>query len=97
MARGSAGAFAYEFLRFGMKQAWACLFGGVMIVLMLGTHLIYPRNAPLARYDFLFLAALATQALLLRFRLETWEEAKVIFLYHVIGTVMELFKTLVGS
>ncbi|HVJ55918.1 MAG TPA: DUF817 domain-containing protein [Aliidongia sp.] len=97
MARRPASAFLYEFLRFGVKQGWACLFGGIMVALMLGTHLLYPRAAPLARYDFLFLAALSAQALLLRFGLETWEEAKIIFLYHVIGTAMEIFKTSVGS
>lgn len=97
MARRPATAALYEFLRFGIKQGWACLFGGLMVALMIGTHLWYPPNAALARYDFLFLAALAIQALLLAFRLETMEEAKVILVYHVVGTVMEIFKTSVGS
>jgi uncharacterized membrane protein YoaT (DUF817 family) len=97
MAERKSSAAFYEFLRFGMKQAWACLFGGIMIGLMIATHLFYPENAPLHRYDFLFLAALATQIALLTFRLETFEEAKVIFIYHVVGTVMEIFKTSVGS
>lgn len=88
---------AYEFLRFGVKQAWACLFGGLMVALIIGTYLWYPRDAPLARYDFLFLAALAIQAGMLAFRLETFEEAKVILLFHIVGTVMEIFKTSVGS
>lgn len=34
---------------------------------------------------------------MLVFRLETWEEAKVIFIFHVVGTIMEIFKTHVGS
>jgi uncharacterized membrane protein YoaT (DUF817 family) len=97
MAARPITAVAYEFLRFGMKQAWACLFGGMMIALMVGTHFWYPSDFPVARYDFLFLAALVLQALLLIFRLETFEEAKVIIAYHVIGTVMEIFKTGVGS
>lgn len=87
----------FEFLAFGVKQAWACLFGAVMLALLLGTHVFYPEGAPLARYDALFLAALALQAVLLLTRLETWEEARVIFAFHVVGTVMELFKTSVGS
>ena len=90
-------AFFYEFLRFGIKQAWACLFGAMMVALIVGTHLWYPRGAALARYDFLFLAALAIQAGMLAFRLETLEEAKVILLFHVVGTIMEIFKTGVGS
>lgn len=97
MAQRPVTAALHEFLRFGMKQAWACLFGGLMVALMIGTHLWYPASAPLARYDFLFLAALAIQALLLAFRLETFEEAKIIFVYHVVGTIMEIFKTSVGS
>jgi uncharacterized membrane protein YoaT (DUF817 family) len=97
MARRPVTAFAYEFLRFGIKQGWACLFGGIMVALMVGTRLFYPETAPLARYDFLFLAALLVQVLLLRFRLETWEEARIILAYHVIGTGMEVFKTSVGS
>jgi uncharacterized membrane protein YoaT (DUF817 family) len=97
MAATPLGAGLYEFLRFGMKQAWACLFGAAMIALIVGTWLWYPAGAPLARYDFLFLAALAVQAGLLIFRLETVEEAKIILVYHIVGTVMEIFKTSVGS
>ena len=90
-------AFLYEFARFGVKQAWACLFGGIMVGLLIATYLVYPRDAALSRYDFLFLAALAVQAGMLAFRLETIEEAKVILLFHVVGTAMEVFKTAVGS
>lgn len=97
MARRPATAAFYEFLRFGIKQAWACLFGGLMVALLIATHFWYPRGAALARYDFLFLAAIAMQMSLLAFRLETFEEAKIIFTYHVVGTIMEIFKTSVGS
>ena len=90
-------AFLYEFLRFGVKQAWACLFGGVMVGLIIATYFVYPRHAFLARYDFLFLAALAVQAAMLYFRLETLDEAKVILVFHIVGTAMEVFKTAVGS
>ncbi|WP_416463871.1 DUF817 domain-containing protein [Sphingomonas sp. VDB2] len=90
-------AWAFEFLLFGFKQGWACLFGGLMLTLLLATHLFYPSEAPLHRYDFLTLAALSIQAAMLGFRLESWSEAKVIFAFHLIGTVMELFKTHTGS
>jgi hypothetical protein len=30
-------AWLYEFLLFGFKQGWACLFGGLMLALLLGT------------------------------------------------------------
>jgi len=87
----------YEFLLFGFKQGWACLFGGLLLALLLGTHLFYPDTAPLHRYDFLTLAAIGIQGAMLAFRLETWREARVILIFHVVGTVMELFKTQAGS
>lgn len=90
-------AWLYEFLLFGFKQGWACLFGGLMLALLLATHLYYPAGAPLARYDFLTLAALAIQLGMLALRLETLDEAKVILAFHLVGTVMELFKTHFGS
>ncbi|MXO57025.1 DUF817 family protein [Altererythrobacter gangjinensis] len=90
-------AYFYEFLLFGFKQAWACLFGGLLLFLLLATHFFYPDNAPLHRYDFLTLAAIAIQMALLALRLETLREAAVILMFHVVGTVMELFKTAAGS
>jgi uncharacterized membrane protein YoaT (DUF817 family) len=89
--------FLYEFVRFGLKQGWACLFGGAMVGLLIATSLGYPKSAALSRYDFLFLAALVIQTAMLAFRLETFEEARVILLFHVVGTAMEVVKTAVGS
>ena len=90
-------SWLFEFLLFGFKQGWACLFGALMLALLLGTHFFYPAHAPLARNDFLTLAAIAIQAGMLVFRLESWDEAKVILAFHVTGTVMEQFKTQAGS
>lgn len=95
--RGPLSQFAFEFVSFGVKQAWACLFGGLMLALLVGSFLFYPSDAPLARYDFITLAALALQAGMLATKLETWEEARVIFAFHVVGTIMEIFKTGAGS
>jgi uncharacterized membrane protein YoaT (DUF817 family) len=90
-------AFTREFLAFGFKQAWACLFGGAMLALLLITDFAWPANAPIARYDFLVIAALSIQVALLAFRLERPEEAVVILVFHIVGTAMELFKTAQGS
>ncbi len=87
----------YEFVRFGVKQGWACLFGGLMLALLIATHFGYPKDAMLARYDFLVIAAITIQIIMLRTGMETWEEAKVIAIFHVVGTVMEIFKTAMGS
>ncbi|MGB8870165.1 MAG: DUF817 domain-containing protein [Rhodomicrobium sp.] len=95
--KGPAALFSYEFVRFGIKQGWACLFGGLMLALLLATHLWYPKDALLARYDFLVLGAVAIQAGMLAFRFETLDEAKVILAFHIIGTAMEVFKTSAGS
>ena len=86
-----------EFIVFGLKQAWACLFGGIMLVLIMATKVAWPEDAWLARYDFVFLCALAVQIAMLGFKLETIGEAKAIFLFHLVGTGMELFKTAAGS
>lgn len=87
----------FEFVSFGVKQAWACLFGGALLVLMLATHFLYPETTLLSRYDFLVFVALALQAGLILSGLETWEEARVILVFHIVGTIMEIFKTSVGS
>ncbi|MFN3228957.1 MAG: DUF817 domain-containing protein [Asticcacaulis sp.] len=86
-----------EFVLFGLKQGWACLFGGLMLGAILISKLIWQADWPIHRYDALFAFAVLTQVLFLWFRLETWEEARVIILFHLTGTVMEWFKVAVGS
>lgn len=81
-----------EFWLFGLKQAYACVFGGFLLVIMVGSSIWYPLEA-LHRYDFIFLAAIVFQLGLLLFRLETPGEALVIVVFHFVATVMELFKT----
>lgn len=81
-----------EFWIFGLKQANACLFGGFLLALMFITKFWYPLES-MHRYDFIFLSAIAFQALLLAFKLETFREAIVIVIFHIVATLMELFKT----
>jgi len=95
--RGPVGALAFEFVAFGIKQAWACIFGGAVLALLLATHFFYPDDAPLARYDALVIGCVALQVLLLATGLETYEEARVIAAFHIVGTAMEIFKTHMGS
>ena len=89
--------WVYEFLLFVFKQGWACLFGALMLALLLATHFFYPAHAILDRNDFLTIAAVLIQAGMLAFRLESWAEARVILAFHVTGTIMEQFKTQAGS
>ena len=87
----------HELLLFGIKQAWACLFGGLLLGLIIATKLWWPPDLALARYDFLLVAALCIQVTFLLTGMETLDEAKVILIFHVVGTVMEIFKTGMGS
>ena len=93
---GLAGA-AVEFLVFGLKQAWACLFGGLLLALIMVSAVVWPANAAIARYDALFAAALLLQLAMLALKLEKPSEAIVILVFHLVGTGMELFKTYMGS
>jgi uncharacterized membrane protein YoaT (DUF817 family) len=86
-----------EFVMFGLKQGWACLFGGLLLAALLLSKAVWQADWPVARYDALLAFALLAQALFLWYRLETWDEAKVILLFHLTGTAMEWFKVAAGS
>ncbi|UVI34587.1 DUF817 domain-containing protein [Brevibacterium spongiae] len=86
-----------EFLAFGIKQAWACLFGALMLVAIIATSWLYPADAAVAGNDFLVILAVVIQIGMLAARLETGRELIVIILFHIVGTGMEIFKTAVGS
>ncbi len=45
------------------------------------------------RYDYLLIYAVLIQICLLYLKLESWAEAKVIALFHVMAMVMEIFLT----
>jgi uncharacterized membrane protein YoaT (DUF817 family) len=95
--RGWLPAGIAEFVMFGLKMAWACLFAGLMLGAIMVTSVLWPEGARFARYDFLVLFAVAIQVALLVLKMETPAEAKVILLFHVTGTVMEVFKLHMGS
>jgi uncharacterized membrane protein YoaT (DUF817 family) len=86
-----------EFAVFVLKQGWASIFGAALLLVLVATRLWYPADAGLARNDVLVIAAVAIQAVMVAARLETLRELRVIVLFHVVGTGMELFKTGVGS
>lgn len=86
-----------ECVVFLLKQAWACVFGALLLVVIVAARLWYPDDTLLARNDALTIAAIVIQLGMLVFRLESGRELWVIVLFHVTGTLMELFKTDVGS
>lgn len=100
LARGPSSGWRarlIEFLVFGAKQAWACVFGGALLAVIIAARLWYPNDAIFARNDLLTIAAVTLQIVMIAARLETGRELWVIVLFHLVGTGMELFKTGVGS
>lgn len=83
--------FAVEFLYFGIKNARACLFAGLFFL----SIFLVPRAGlfGLPRYDVLLVIALTIQIFMIWSKLETLDEAKAIFLFHIVGFALELFKT----
>jgi uncharacterized membrane protein YoaT (DUF817 family) len=90
-------ALAHEFLVFGIKEARACIFAGSFFALLFLSNHIPLFGLP--RYDFLFLASVLIQIVLYVTKIETAEEVRHVFIFHIIGLCLELFKTssLVGS
>ena len=88
----SAKQFLKEFWIFGIKQANACIFGGFLLLLIIVTRYWYPLES-LHRYDFLFISAIVFQIFLLATKMETWRESVVIIVFHLVATLMEIFKT----
>lgn len=76
------------------KAASAALFG---ILLLIAFVLTAPMDGHayfgFYRYDYLFFYALLIQFYLLSLKLESWAEAKVIALFHVMAMVLELVLT----
>jgi uncharacterized membrane protein YoaT (DUF817 family) len=84
-------SFLREFVLFGLKQARACIFAGSFFLLLLAS-----KHLPLfglARYDFLFLAAVALQVALVWTGVESRHELMTLCAFHLIGLCLELFKT----
>ncbi len=85
------------FLVFGIKQAWAALFGGLLLGAIILTKFV---ELPwVSRYDWLFILAIIIQLGMLAFRLERPREVLTILVFHLVGLAMEVYKTsnLIGS
>ncbi len=86
-----------ELVMFTLKQGWAALFGALLLVGLIVSDRFWQPAWPLSRYDGLLIYALALQVLFVVTRLESGREAQVIFLFHLTGTAMEIFKVNAGS
>ena len=84
-----------NFIYFGYKQAISCIFPVIIFGALALSKIVSIPYLP--RYDFILLICIIGQVLMLATRLETWDEFKVICLFHVIGLALELYKVHMGS
>lgn len=83
--------FVYTVVQRAMSAA---LFGILLlIVFALSFKMGHHPYGGFYRYDYLFFCAIFIQGLMLYFRMESWQEAKVIALFHVMAMIMELVLT----
>ncbi|MBX4192029.1 DUF817 domain-containing protein [Candidatus Parcubacteria bacterium] len=83
--------YLVELWYFFIASLRASYFGVFLLSIFLLTEVI---TVPfISRYDFIFLAAVGFQICALLFRFESLKEFFVILLFHLLATVMELFKT----
>ncbi|MER2261112.1 MAG: DUF817 domain-containing protein [Psychrobacillus sp.] len=84
-----------NFIYFGYMQAISCIFPVIIFGALALSKIVSIPYLP--RYDFILLICIIAQVLMLATRLETWDEFKVICLFHVIGLALELYKVHMGS
>jgi uncharacterized membrane protein YoaT (DUF817 family) len=79
---------------FVREEALSCLFPGVLF-LTFGLTKWIARDLPhgMYRYDLILIVCLAAQWGMYRARLETKDELKVIAVFHLLGLLLELYKT----
>ncbi|NHB57942.1 DUF817 domain-containing protein [Acinetobacter sp. 194] len=76
------------------KAASAALFGILLLfAFALSSSMGGDALLGIYRYDYLFLYALSIQIFLLYYKLESFAEAKVIAIFHVLAMIMEIFLT----
>lgn len=85
----------YRFIVFGLLEARSCIFPAVIFLTLAASKLIHIPGLP--RYDFILIVCILAQALMLVFKWETWDEFKVICMFHIIGLLLELYKVHMGS
>ncbi|MFC2947957.1 DUF817 domain-containing protein [Virgibacillus sediminis] len=84
-----------QLIRFGWEEAWSCLFAVAIFASLAITQLMTLPFLP--RYDWLLIIFILMQVWMIRSGLETWDELKVITLFHLIGLALEIFKVHMGS
>lgn len=83
-----------SFLLFTKEQALCCIFPAIVFAMLAISHLF---ASIIYRYDFMLIACITVQFGLYKLRFETADEVLVICVFHLLGLLMELFKTHAGS
>ncbi|QAY67438.1 DUF817 domain-containing protein [Paenibacillus protaetiae] len=87
--------FIRSLVAFGWQQALSCIFPVIIFAALALTKAV---EVPyFHRYDMMLLICLLAQAGMLAFKLETFDELKVICMFHIIGLMLELYKVHMGS
>ena len=86
-----------EFVMFVLKQGWAAFPGALLLAGLIISDRVWQADWPIARFDALLIYALGLQVLFITTGMESWREARVIALFHLTGTLMEIFKVNAGS
>lgn len=80
-----------ELFFFTIKELRAVIFPALFLIILFLSN--YIPLGGFYRYDFLFVATLIIQIVLVASKLETKDEAKTVFLFHIVGLCLELYKT----
>lgn len=88
-------SFIRKLVVFGWQQALSCIFPVVIFASLALTK--YADISYLHRYDLILIICLIAQVAMVRLKLETIDELKVICLFHIIGLMLELYKVNMGS
>lgn len=82
-------------IQFTYFQALSCVFPVIIFAALAFSKFVDIPFLP--RYDFILLICIAAQILMLVMKLETWDEFKVICLFHIVGLALEIYKVHMGS
>ncbi|WPP49074.1 DUF817 domain-containing protein [Catalinimonas niigatensis] len=87
--------FIKQLIDFGIQQALSCIFAVLIFATLALSKVV--EIPGLYRYDFILIVCLLIQFLMIYSKLESWDELKVICLFHLIGLALELYKVQMGS
>lgn len=92
---GSFKSYLTELFAFAWHNALSCIFPVSIFFVLAISNIIQIPGLP--RYDFILIACILIQFLMLLSKLETKDELLVITFLHILGLVMEIFKVSKGS